>query len=105
MYLPVEHFYILQMKLFELQKAYNMYKDVFALQAELLDFFALDQMHRQFMVFLSKLAFAAHSLQPENAELIEIARTDLINEMNVSIHYFILYKQLKFNLKFQQIIL
>ena len=64
-----------------------MYQKIFTIQAELLDFFAFDQMHRQFMIFLSKLAFAAHSLQPENVELIEIARADLINEMNVSIYY------------------
>lgn len=94
----LNHFYTFQVKLFELQKAYNIYKEIFTLQAELLDFFALDQMHEQIMIFLSKLAFAAHSLQPENIELIEIARTDLINEMNVSILYFTFYKQLKLKL-------
>lgn len=90
----MKHFYLFiyfQIKLFDLQKAYNVYQNIVNIQAELLDFFAFDQLHRQFIIFLSKLSFAAHSLQPENPELIGIAREDIINEMNVSIYYTITY--------------
>lgn len=72
------------MKLFELQKAYNIYKKTYQLQAELFQFFASDQMHRAFMVFLSKLAFAAHFIHPINEELLAVSREDVVKEMSVS---------------------
>ncbi|XP_054717513.1 LOW QUALITY PROTEIN: uncharacterized protein LOC129226909 [Uloborus diversus] len=67
--------------LFEIQKAYNIFDKLKKQREALYNFFATELFKHGFLTFLSKLAFAANSKLVKNAELINIAREHMLEEI------------------------
>ncbi|XP_055951462.1 uncharacterized protein LOC129987514 [Argiope bruennichi] len=69
-----------EITMFELQKVYNIYTKLQNLKSELYGFTS-EVLQHEFLVLLSKLMFASHSVYLRNEELIRIGRQQLAEEI------------------------
>ncbi|GBN35300.1 Polycystic kidney disease 1 like 1, partial [Araneus ventricosus] len=69
-----------EITMFELQKVYNIYSKLHNHQSELYGFTS-EVLQHEFLVLLSKLMFASHSVYLRNEELIRIGRQQLAEEI------------------------
>nr|XP_042902048.1 polycystic kidney disease 1-related protein [Parasteatoda tepidariorum] len=70
-----------ELSMFEIQRAFNIYKKIYLLKHMLLGDYSLEVLERNIFIFLSKLAFASHSTPYRNEELIYISREFFIKEI------------------------
>ncbi|GFS58285.1 polycystic kidney disease 1 like 1 [Trichonephila inaurata madagascariensis] len=69
-----------EITMFELQKVYNIYNKLHSLKSELYGFTS-EVLQQEFLILLSKLIFASHSVYLRNEELIRIGRQQLVEEV------------------------
>ncbi|GFT96324.1 polycystic kidney disease 1 like 1 [Nephila pilipes] len=69
-----------EITMFELQKVYNIYNKLHSIKSELHGFTS-EALQHEFMILISKLIFASHSVYLRNEELIRIGRQQLIEEV------------------------